>query len=225
MHTSFYSWMQKRSEHWKILSKLTKLSQQKFLFKKTLPFVKLLQSIWFIDYALTIVTHAVSMMKNAENANGDGSTEGDYYISYRRRSPLQGDECATIATIVFGTGKKHIQIDSLWVFPHSPELIRKLHCHLHAELCISRIGSINYLFKYVCKGPDRVTVEISSLKSKADPTGLVREMPTIDEILAYQNARYISASEASWRLFSFPMVKHHQTVERPDVHLERNRKL
>ncbi len=143
MHTSFYSWMQKRSEHWKILSKLTKLSQQKFLFKKTLPFVKLLQSIWFIDYALTIVTHAVSMMKNAENANGDGSTEGDYYISYRRRSPLQGDECATIATIVFGTGKKHIQIDSLWVVPHSPELIRKLHCHLNAELCISRIGLIN----------------------------------------------------------------------------------
>ena len=36
----------------------------------------------------------------------------------------------------------------------------------------------------------------------------------------YQDARYISASEAAWRLFSFPMVEHEPSVERLEVHLE-----
>ncbi len=56
--------------------------------------------------------------------------------------------------------------------------------------------------------------------SKDDSTDAVTKMPTIDEIQNYQDARYISASEAAWRLFSFPMVEHHPSVERLEVHLE-----
>ncbi len=32
--------------------------------------------------------------------------------------------------------------------------------------------------------------------------------------------RYVSVSEAAWRLLSFPMVEHHPPVERLEVHLE-----
>ena len=101
----------------------------------------------------------------------------------------------------------------------------KVPCHLNAELCISKIGSIKYLFKYLFETSDRVNVEIRSHRSKDDPTGSVREVPTIDEIMTYQDARFISASEAAWRLLSFPMIEHHPKVERLEVHLEGNHKI
>ena len=47
-----------------------------------------------------------------------------------------------------------------------------------------------------------------------------KSVPTIDEIRHYQDARYISASEAAWRLLSFPMVEHEPFVERLEVNLE-----
>ena len=43
---------------------------------------------------------------------------------------------------------------------------------------------------------------------------------TIYEIRQYQDARYVSASEAAWRLFSFLMVEHEPSIERLEVHLE-----
>ena len=67
-------------------------------------------------------------------------------------------------------------------------------------------------------------MEIRSHRSKDDPTGAVREVPTIDEIMTYQDARYTSASEAAWRLLPFPMVEQYPTVERLEVHLEGNHK-
>ncbi len=42
----------------------------------------------------------------------------------------------------------------------------------------------------MCKGPDRVTVGIRSHRFKDDMTDAVREVSTIDEILAYQDALY-----------------------------------
>ncbi len=75
------------------------------------------------------------------------------------------------------------------------------------------------------KEPDRVTVEIQSHRSKEDPTGAFREVPIIEKIRNYQDVRYISASEEAWRLFSFPMVEHHPTVRRLEVHLEGNHKV
>ncbi len=157
-------------------------------------------------------------------SNSDGLNRRRLLHVLQKKSPLQGGERSTHTTVVPGTRKQHIQIDNSWVVPHSPELIRRFPGQFIAESCISRIGSIKYLFKYVCKGPDRVTVEIRSRRSKDDPTGPVREVPTIDEILAYQDARYISASEATWRLFSFPTVEHHPTTERLEVHLKGNHK-
>jgi hypothetical protein len=56
----------------------------------------------------------------------------------------------------------------------------------------SSIIAVKYLFKYVYKGHDRATVEI-----KKNAQG----QEQVDEIRLYLDARYVSASEATWRLF------------------------
>ncbi|CDF41005.1 unnamed protein product, partial [Chondrus crispus] len=113
-------------------------------------------------------------------------SDSEYYITYRRRAP---------------------SADNSWVVPHSPVLLRSFACHLNVELCVSRVGGIKYLFKYVCKGQDRVTMEITA------------ENERYDEISNFQDARYVSASEAAWRLFSFDIVDRNPPVVRLAVHL------
>ncbi|CDF40383.1 ATP dependant DNA helcase [Chondrus crispus] len=122
-------------------------------------------------------------------------SDSEYYITYRRRAPSAG-----------GVSIERPSHNS-WVVPHSPVLLRSFACHLNVELCVSRIGGIKYLFKYVCKGPDRVTMEITA------------ENERYDEISNFQDARYVLASEAAWRLFSFDIVDRNPPVVRLAVHL------
>src|SRR5436190_1424376 len=88
-----------------------------------------------------------------------------------------------------------IQLDNRWVVPYNPYLTTKYDCHINVEIC-SSITAIKYLFKYVYKGHDRATVEVRNN----------------DEIGLYLDARYISASEASWRIFHYRLHN-----EKPDV--------
>ena len=93
----------------------------------------------------------------------------DYYVSYRRQSPEEGNEneIRTHKSEVTGTAKKFL--NNSWVSHYSPELLRKFHTHMNLELCISRVGSIKYLFTYVCKSSDLDTFEIfGSLKNNQD---------------------------------------------------------
>ncbi|CDF33944.1 ATP dependant DNA helicase PIF1 [Chondrus crispus] len=106
-----------------------------------------------------------------------------------------------------GRRQKSVVVDNSWVVPHSPLLLRSFACHLNVELCVSRVGGIKYLFKYVCKGRDPVTMEITAKKE------------CYDEISNFQDARYVSASEAAWRLFSFDIVDRNPPVVRLSVHL------
>ncbi|CDF40970.1 ATP dependant DNA helicase PIF1 [Chondrus crispus] len=122
-------------------------------------------------------------------------SDSEYYITYRRRAPSAG-----------GVSIERPSHNS-WVIPHSPVLLRSFACHLNVELCVSRVGGIKYLFKYVCKGQDRVTMEITA------------ENERYDEISNFQDARYVSASEAAWRLFSFDIVDRNPPVVRLAVHL------
>ncbi|CDF33021.1 unnamed protein product [Chondrus crispus] len=120
-------------------------------------------------------------------------SDSEYYITYRRRAPSAGGQ--------------PVVVDNSWVVPHSPVLLRSFACHLNVELCVSRVGGIKYLFKYVCKGQDRVTMEITAKNER------------YDEISNFQDARYVSASEAAWRLFSFDIVDRNPPVVRLAVHL------
>ncbi len=79
---------------------------------------------------------------------------------------------------------------------------------MNVELCVSRVGGIKYLFKYICKGSTRVTIEI------VEETGLY------NEIEQFQDARYVSASEAVWRILAFDIVDNDPPGYRLEVHTE-----
>ncbi len=73
-----------------------------------------------------------------------------------------------------------IEVDNRWVVRYCPKLLRTFQRHMNVEKCISRVGSIKYLFKYVCKGSDRVTI------------GLQDEAAQHNEINSFIDARYVS---------------------------------
>ena len=94
-------------------------------------------------------------------------------------------------------------LDNRWIVPYNPYLCQKYDCHINVEIC-SSIRSIKYLYKYVYKGHDRVIISIKNSN---------------DEIEKYLNARYVSASEACWRLFNFGLQERSHKVERLPVYL------
>jgi hypothetical protein len=53
-----------------------------------------------------------------------------------------------------------IELNNHWVVPHNVYLSTKYDAHINVEVC-NNIRAINYLFKYVYKGHDRATIEIS----------------------------------------------------------------
>ncbi len=113
--------------------------------------------------------------------------EGDYYVTFRRRSPEDGGEFELRTEKSKTTRVNKILIDNSWVVSHSPDLLRKFRTHMKVEPCISTVGSIKYLFKYVHNFSDQVTVEIVGARDNEN-TG--EDVPTIDEMWHYQDARY-----------------------------------
>ena len=107
------------------------------------------------------------------------------------------------------TGQTHqlrggVQVDNRWVVCHSRYLIWRYRCHINVE-SIASVKAIKYIYKYVYKGHDRTTMEFGNCQ---------------DEVKQYLDARYISSSEALWRLYLFAMQEHHPAVVRLQVHLE-----
>ncbi|CAN0839973.1 ATP-dependent DNA helicase PIF1 [Linum grandiflorum] len=103
------------------------------------------------------------------------------YVTYRRR-------LTDVSAIKSGA-----ILDNGYVVPYNRDLLVKYQAHL------------NYLFKYITKGPDRseVTTENSNL----------------DEISQYLDCRSISSYEAIWRLFSFQIHERTPSVFILIVHL------
>ena len=76
--------------------------------------------------------------------------------------------------------------------------------HINVEWC-NQFGSIKYLFKYINKGPDRVTAALEDEEK--------------DEINDYYDCRYLSSCEAAWRIFKFDIHHRFPAVERLPFHL------
>ncbi len=107
-----------------------------------------------------------------------------------------------------------IELDNCWVVPHNVYLLTKYDAHINVEVC-NNIRAVKYLFKYVYKGHDRATVEISRQSDNATEGNVV----DTDEIKKYLDCRYVSASEVAWRIFKFDMHERFPTVERLQYHL------
>ena len=126
----------------------------------------------------------------------------DGYPVYRRRE--------TGNTVL----KKHVQLDNRYVVPYNPYLLKKFQAHINMEWC-NQSTSVKYLFKYINKGYDRITAAVVQTDGDGSPS-----VRMVDEIKQYLDCRYISPSEACWRLFSFPIHGRSPAVERLFFHLE-----
>ena len=120
----------------------------------------------------------------------------DSYARLRRRD--------TGKKFKIGRGVSEREVDNSWVVPYSPWLLWKYHCHINVE-SIASIKAIKYIYKYVYKGHDRTTMQFGTCE---------------DEVQLYLDARYISACEASWRLYEFNMHEESPAVMCLQVHLE-----
>jgi hypothetical protein len=95
--------------------------------------------------------------------------------------------------------KNGVLLDNRIVVPYNIDLLVKYQAHMNVEWC-NRSRSIKYLFKYINKGSDRATMVLQDTTNTNDgnESGVV-----IDETKAYLDCRYISGSEACWRIFEF----------------------
>ncbi|KAJ1288125.1 hypothetical protein BS78_02G065900 [Paspalum vaginatum] len=116
------------------------------------------------------------------------------YPVYRRR-----DDSRTVE-------KDGVRLDNRYVVPYNRNLIVKYQAHINVEWC-NKSRSIKYLFKYIHKGDDRTTAKLTATDKN-------------DEIQMYLDARYLSAGEASWRIFGFELQHREPSVQRLQFHLE-----
>lgn len=128
-----------------------------------------------------------------------------HYPAYRRRSPEQGGRCFQVMT---RNGTQ--TVDNRWVVPYNPYFSWKYRCHINTEV-VHSVRAVKYLYKYITKGTTRVMVRLAN--------GEYEDI-TNDEVKRYQNARYIGASEAMWRLYDFPVMEKHPSVQKLPLHLE-----
>jgi hypothetical protein len=92
---------------------------------------------------------------------------------------------------------------------HNVYLSTKYDAHINIEVC-SDICAVKYLFKYVYKGHDRATVEVSCQSDNAIEGNVVEA----NEIKKHLDYRYVFASETTWRIFKFDMHEWFPIVER-----------
>ncbi len=103
--------------------------------------------------------------------------------------------------------------------PYNPYLSLFFNCHINVEVCTS-VAVVKYLYKYVYKGHNHAQVDVGSVDAAA-LDGVAPAQPRMrDEIKIYQDSRYVSASEASHRLYGFDLHKEHPNVIRLAVHLK-----
>nr|GEU89446.1 hypothetical protein [Tanacetum cinerariifolium] len=109
--------------------------------------------------------------------------------------------------------KLHVRILRAWLQPlYNNQQVKNMKMIVMDE----HTGSIKYLFKYINKGPDRVSAELYEPATTIDSEQIQKP---VDEIKAYLDCKYLSACEAVWRLFGFDVQYRTPSVERLSFHL------
>ncbi|XP_075478977.1 uncharacterized protein LOC142519842 [Primulina tabacum] len=99
-------------------------------------------------------------------------------------------------------------MNSQWVVPYNPYLLYRYDCHINVEIC-SGLTTVKYLYKYIYKGLDKISVHLSPHSSNS----------FVDEIRAFQDARWVSAPESVWRIFEFDLNEISHAVINLHLHL------
>ncbi|XP_074300352.1 uncharacterized protein LOC141631602 [Silene latifolia] len=108
--------------------------------------------------------------------------------------------------------KDDVPLGNDFVIPYNSQLLLKYRAHINVEWC-NQSRSIKYLFKYINKGSDRVTMQSSYTRCNEEDPG------RFDEIKRFYDCRYLSACEAAWRIFRFDIHYTTPAVERLQYHL------
>ena len=93
-------------------------------------------------------------------------------------------------------------LDNRWIVPYCPFLSTDFDCHINVECAVS-LALMAYTFKYIQKGPDRGLIELHNK----------------DEVKAWVDSWYISAPDAAYRIFHFPIHNQSPNVVRLAIHL------
>jgi hypothetical protein len=125
------------------------------------------------------------------------TVQGDGYPEYRRRRNHR--------TITVKCRGVDVKVDNSWVVPYNPQLLRKYAAHINIEIC-GTIHAIKYIHKYIYKGTDRAVLTVSDGDT--------------DEVQQHLTGRYLSPSEAVWRIMKNPVHDEYPAVEQLAVHLE-----
>jgi hypothetical protein len=110
-------------------------------------------------------------------------------------------------------------MDNRWVVPYNPYLCLKYNAHINVEIC-SSVQSVKYIYKYDFKGHDRAAMHVQPTVPAGGEGVAAAVAPAVDEIKNYVDGRYVSASEACHRCFSFELHREWPNVYRLAVHCE-----
>ncbi|XP_023741779.1 uncharacterized protein LOC111889853 [Lactuca sativa] len=135
-----------------------------------------------------------------KNFSEHTSIDGNGFPIYRRKNDESFVE------------KYGVQLDNRNVVPYNKYLLKRYQAHINVEWC-NQGSSIKYLFKYINKGPDRATATFVQNNNGSDKDD------TVDEIKEYYDCRYLSACEASWRIYGYDVHYRHPSVMRLPFHL------
>ena len=122
------------------------------------------------------------------------------YPQYRRRCPDSGGE-----THLLKVKGYDFRVDNSFIVPYNPLLSLRYQAHINVEI-VHSVQAVKYLYTYITKGQDRILLGVQGNTKN-------------DEVTRYLNARYISASEAFWRIYGFEIHRKHPPVEKLSCHL------
>ena len=95
-----------------------------------------------------------------------------------------------------------------WIASYIPALLKLLQCHIHVDVCFTA-NVVLYLYKYLYKEPNTTKFNIVQRKAM---------LPRL-EIDDYQNARYLSSTEAAWRILRYHITSNSPSVTAIGIHL------
>ncbi|KAF8074207.1 hypothetical protein N665_1120s0003 [Sinapis alba] len=121
--------------------------------------------------------------------------------------------------------KNSWKYDNRWVIPYNKKLSLRYRAHINVEWC-NQIGYVKYLFKYINKGADHVTVVFKPPRSPVANSTVANQTVSNsesanskikkNEINDFFDCRYISTYEGLWRIFEFPI--HYRSIIIPNYY-------